>query len=80
MNKTAIGKVISDQMNKTVVVQIVRREPHPRYQKIVKRITKLLAHDEAGLCKMGDTVKIAESRPISKHKAWHLVEVVQKAD
>ena len=80
MSKTLVGKVVSDKMNKTIVVEVVRREPHPRYKKIVKHIGKLLAHDENDSCKIGDRVKIGEHKPISKNKAWVLLEVMRKAD
>ena len=80
MNKILTGKVVSDRMNKTIVVEIVRREPHPRYKKILKRTTRLLAHDEEEKCRIGDRVKIQEHRALSKNKAWVLLEIVQKAD
>jgi small subunit ribosomal protein S17 len=77
--KILVGKVTSDKMDKTVVVEIVRRVPHRKYKKIVKRITKIHAHDENNDCGIGDTVKIVETRPYSKTKAWRLVEIVEKA-
>jgi small subunit ribosomal protein S17 len=73
-----IGKVVSNKMDKTIVVEVVRRVPHRLYQKIVKRSTKIHAHDETNVCNIGDTVKIQETRPCSKTKAWKLVEVVEK--
>ncbi|WP_106475545.1 30S ribosomal protein S17 [Phytohalomonas tamaricis] len=73
------GKVVSDKMEKSIVVMIERSERHPIYGKYVKRSTKLHAHDEANQAKLGDTVSIEESRPISKKKAWSLVEVIEQA-
>ena len=77
--KTKQGIVISDKMNKTIVVTSVRRIKHPLYGKLIKRTTKIHAHDEENACSIGDKVKIAETRPISKTKAWKLVEVIEKA-
>jgi len=73
-----IGKVVSNKMDKTIVVEVVRRVPHRIYKKIVKRSTKIHAHDADNVCNIGDTVKIQETRPYSKTKAWKLVEVVEK--
>lgn len=70
------GKVISDKMNKTIVVQVERKVKHPKYGKIIKRTTKLHAHDEKEACKIGNVVRIKESRPISKNKHWVLEEIV----
>ena len=77
--KTLIGKVISDKMNKTVKVVIIRRVKHSLIKKYMNKTTKILAHNENNLAKMGDTVKIKEVRPISKRKRWLVVEVVKKA-
>ncbi|MFC3391449.1 30S ribosomal protein S17 [Aidingimonas halophila] len=77
--RTLTGKVVSDKMDKSIVVMIERRERHPIYGKYVKRSTKLHAHDEANQAKTGDTVSISECRPLSKKKAWTLVEVVEQA-
>ena len=77
--RTLTGKVVSDKMDKSIVVMIERRERHPIYGKYVKRSTKLHAHDESNQAKAGDTVSIQESRPLSKKKAWTLVEVVEQA-
>lgn len=77
--RTLTGKVVSDKMDKSIVVMIERRERHPIYGKYVKRSTKLHAHDAQNQAKAGDTVSIAESRPLSKKKAWTLVEVVEQA-
>ena len=77
--KTRIGKVVSDKMDKTIVVAIEDRVKHPLYKKIVNRTYKLKAHDEANVCNIGDKVKVMETRPLSKDKRWRLVEVVEKA-
>ena len=74
--RTMVGKVVSDKMKKTIVVQIERTVKHPKYGKIMRRRTKLHAHDENQVCKIGNTVKIRESRPLSKMKSWELVEVI----
>jgi small subunit ribosomal protein S17 len=76
--KTRVGEVISNNMNKTIVVRSVTRVPHPRFGKIVKQMKKFYAHDEENKARMGDTVRIMETRPLSKLKRWRLVEVVQK--
>jgi len=73
------GKVTSNKMDKTIVVEIVRRVPHRIYKKIVKKTTKIHAHDADNVCNIGDTVKIQETRPYSKTKTWKLVEVIEKA-
>ncbi len=77
--KTRIGLVVSDKMEKTVVVSIERRVPHPVYGKMVRRSKKLKAHDEENSAKTGDTVRIMETRPLSKDKRWRLVEIVERA-
>ena len=77
--KTRTGKVVSDKMDKTIVVAIETRVPHPLYKKIIKRTYKLKAHDENNDCNAGDTVKVMETRPLSKDKRWRLVEVIEKA-
>ena len=74
--RTMLGKVISDKMQKTIVVVVERTVRHTKYGKIMKRRTKLHAHDENQVCKIGNTVKIRESRPLSKMKSWVLVEVI----
>ncbi len=76
---TLVGKVVSDKMDKTVTVMIERRVKHPVYGKIINRTTKVKAHDENNVCRLGDVVTIKESRPLSKTKSWTLVEVVEKA-
>jgi small subunit ribosomal protein S17 len=77
--KTRIGKVVSDKMAKTVVVSIERRVQHPVYGKMVRRTTKLKAHDELNAAKTGDTVRIMETRPLSKDKRWRVVEIIERA-
>lgn len=79
LRKTRIGKVVSDKMDKTIVVAIVDNVKHPLYNKIVKRTYKLKAHDENNDCKIGDRVKVMETRPLSKDKRWRLVEVIERA-
>ena len=78
LRKTRVGLVTSDKMDKTIVVSIVDNVKHPLYGKIVKRTYKLKAHDENNVCQIGDKVKVAETRPLSKDKRWRLVEVVEK--
>lgn len=77
--KMRVGVVVSDKMQKTVVVQIDRRVPHPMYGKMVTRTKKVKAHDEENSAKMGDTVRIMETRPLSKDKRWRVVEIVDRA-
>lgn len=77
IRKTLIGEVVSDKMDKTVVVRTVSRVPHPRFGKIVKQTAKFHAHDEKNEAKTGDKVRIAETRPLSKTKRWRLVEVLK---
>ena len=79
MRKTRVGLVVSDKMQKTVVVAIERRVPHPVYGKMMTRTTRLKAHDEENQAKAGDTVRIMETRPMSKDKRWRLVEIVSRA-
>ena len=74
--RTMVGKVVSDKMDKTIVVMIERSVPHRKYGKIMKRMTKIHAHDENEVCQIGNTVKVRESRPLSKTKSWVLVEVI----
>ncbi len=78
LRKTRTGKVISNKMDKTIVVAIENHVRHPLYGKIVKRTYKLKAHDEKNECSIGDTVKVMETRPLSKDKRWRLVEIVEK--
>ena len=77
--KQRVGEVVSDKMAKTIVVRVERRFPHPQYKKIVTSYKKFYAHDEESSAKVGDTVRIEESRPLSKLKRWNLVEVVERA-
>ena len=79
LRKVRIGKVVSDKMVKTIVVAVVDNVKHPLYSKIVKRTYKLKAHDENNECKIGDRVKVMETRPLSKDKRWRLVEIIEKA-
>ena len=79
LRKTRVGIVTSDKMDKTVVVSIVDNVKHPLYGKIVKRTYKLKAHDEENTAGIGDTVKVMETRPLSKDKRWRLVEIIEKA-
>ena len=79
LRKTRVGKVVSDKMDKTIVVAIEDNVKHPLYKKIVKRTYKLKAHDENNECNMGDRVKVMETRPLSKDKRWRLVEIIEKA-
>jgi small subunit ribosomal protein S17 len=72
------GNVISNKMNKTVVVAVERSMIHPVYKKVLRRVTKLKAHDEGNVCKVGDRVKLIETRPISKDKTWRVVQIMQK--
>ncbi len=79
LRKTRIGIVVSDKMDKTITIAIIRKVPHPLYKKYFKKTTRLMAHDEKDNCKVGDKVKIMETRPLSKNKRWRLVEIVEKA-
>ena len=79
LRKTRIGRVVSDKMDKTIVVAVLDNVKHPLYGKIVKRTYKLKAHDENNECNIGDTVKVMETRPLSKDKRWRLVEIIEKA-
>ena len=78
LRKTRTGKVVSDKMDKTIVVAVEDHVRHPLYNKIVKRTYKLKAHDENTECNIGDTVKVLETRPLSKDNRWRLVEIVEK--
>lgn len=77
--KTRVGKVVSDKMDKTIVVAIETLVRHPLYKKTMKRTTKFKAHDENNECKVGDRVSIMETRPLSKEKRWRLVEIIERA-
>jgi small subunit ribosomal protein S17 len=77
--RTEVGRVVSDKMEKTVVVVVERRKPHPIYKKVMRRSVKFMAHDEMGSGE-GDTVRIIESRPMSAHKRWQVIEIIAKAE
>ena len=77
--KVFVGTVVGDRMQKTVVVSVARSYRHPEYNKLVRRRTKVKAHDEEQKCRVGDRVKIMETRPLSRDKRWRIVEIVQKA-
>ena len=77
--KTRVGKVVSDKMDKTIVVAVLETYAHPLYNKTVRRTYKLKAHDENNACSIGDRVKVMETRPLSKDKRWRLVEIIEKA-
>ena len=79
LRKTRTGKVVSDKMDKTIVVAVEDHVKHPLYGKIVKKTYKLKAHDEENTCNVGDTVRVMETRPLSKDKRWRLVEVIERA-
>jgi small subunit ribosomal protein S17 len=77
--KTLVGRVVSDKMQKTIVIQIESRKLHPLYKKYITRSKKVKAHDEQNQCAIGDLVRVVESRPMSKDKRWRLVEILEKA-
>ena len=79
MRKTAVGKVVSNKMDKTIVVAIEDSVRHPIYKKIIKRTVKLKAHDENNDCSIGDRVRVMETRPLSKEKRWRRVEIIERA-
>ena len=79
LRKERVGVVVSNKMDKTIVVAVERKEKHPLYGKFVKKTTKFVAHDEKNECGIGDTVAIMETRPLSKTKNWRVVEIVEKA-
>lgn len=79
LRKTRVGTVVSDKMQKTIVVAVKDNVRHPLYKKIVKRTYKLKAHDENNECRIGDTVRVMETRPLSKEKRWRLVEIIERA-
>lgn len=80
LRKTRVGTVVSNKMDKTVVVSIADNVRHPLYKKIIKRTVKLKAHDEGNACNIGDKVEIMETRPLSKDKRWRVVEILEKAE
>ncbi len=77
--KTKIGRVVSDSMEKSVVIKVEYLVSHPLYKKRIKKSSKFMAHDEKNVCNLGDKVKIAETRPLSKRKRWRVVEVIEKS-
>ncbi len=79
LRKVRIGRVVSDKMDKSITIAVDRKVKHPLYGKFVQKTTKLMAHDENNECGVGDTVKVMETRPLSKNKRWRLVEVIAKA-
>ena len=79
LRKTRVGQVVSDKMDKTVVVAIVDNVKHPLYKKIIKRTVKLKAHDEKNECRIGDRVEVMETRPLSKDKRWRVTNIIEKA-
>jgi 30S ribosomal protein S17 len=78
LRKERIGVVVSNKMEKTIVIAVKRKVKHPIYHKFVNKTSKFYAHDEANSCNIGDTVKIAETRPLSKNKNWRLVEIIER--
>ena len=79
LRKERIGVVVSNKMDKSIVVEIERREKHPIYGKFIKKSNRFMAHDEKNECNIGDTVRIMETRPMSKRKCWRLVEIIERA-
>ena len=79
LRKERIGVVSSNKMNKSIVVLVERKVKHPLYEKFVKKSTKFIAHDEENACNLGDTVKIMETRKLSKNKNWRLVDIIERA-
>ena len=77
LRKTRVGEVVSNKMDKTIVVAVVRRVPHPKFGKIIKRTKKLYAHDAENRCEIGDLVRVQETRPLSRLKRWQLIEVLK---
>jgi small subunit ribosomal protein S17 len=79
LRKERIGVVVSTKMDKSIVVAVKRKEKHPIYGKFISKTKKLMAHDEENSCNVGDTVRISETRPLSKNKTWRLVEIIERA-
>lgn len=79
LRKERIGVVVSNMMDKSIVVAIKRKVKHPMYGKFINRTKKLMAHDEANTCNIGDTVRVMETRPLSRHKRWRLIEIIERA-
>ena len=78
LRKDRIGVVVSNKMDKTIVISVERKVKHPKYGKFIKQSNKFTAHDEQNTCNIGDTVKIMETRPLSKNKCWRLVEIIER--
>lgn len=78
--KVRLGKVVSNKMDKTIVVAVDRTVKHPMYGRYIRRTTKLMAHDEDRTCRMGDVVRVIETRPVSRRKRWRLLDVVERAE
>jgi small subunit ribosomal protein S17 len=79
LRKEKVGLVVSNKMNKSIVVEVERKIKHPKYGKFVKKTSTFMAHDEKNDCNIGDTVRITETRPLSKNKCWRLVEIIERA-
>lgn len=79
LRKERIGVVVSNKMDKSIVILVERKVKHPKYGKFIKKSSKFMAHDEKNECNIGDTVRIMETRPLSKNKCWRLVEIIEKA-
>jgi small subunit ribosomal protein S17 len=79
LRKVRVGRVVSNKMEKSITVAVERKVKHPLYGKFMQKISKLMAHDEKNECGIGDTVKVMETRPLSKNKRWRLVEIIEKA-
>jgi small subunit ribosomal protein S17 len=79
LRKVRVGKVVSNKMEKSITIAVERKVKHPLYGKFMKKTTKLMAHDEKNECAIGDTVKVMETRPLSKNKCWRLIEILEKA-
>ncbi|MDH4460216.1 MAG: 30S ribosomal protein S17 [Spirosomataceae bacterium] len=79
LRKVRVGRVVSNKMDKSITVAVERKVKHPLYGKFMKKTSKVMAHDEKNECGIGDTVKVMETRPLSKNKRWRLVEVIEKA-
>ncbi len=79
LRKERIGIVVSNKMEKSIVVAVKRKEKHPIYGKFINKTKKLMAHDEENTCNIGDTVRISETRPLSKNKAWRVIEIIERA-
>jgi len=79
LRKERVGKVVSNKMDKSITIAVQRKVKHPIYGKFIGKTTKLMAHDEKNECTIGDTVKIMETRPLSKNKRWRLLEIIERA-